>query len=419
MRKRRWQLGSLIAALACLVGSRAPRCLLAADAPAEERGIASPQNVTSGNAPSATATAKATPDADESAGLGRVFFLVPSKDRQRLDEQLRFAGASRQQWIDAVLRAKPKQGRAVAFLLANMPKQDLISLKSDFLLRNVELAYEARAKTPWAAAVPNEIFLNDVLPYANLNERRDDWRGDFFGRFFPLVKNCKSAAEAAQVLNREVFKAVSVCYSATKRPKPDQSPCESIEAHYASCSGLSILLVDACRAVGVPARVVGTRMWADKSGNHTWVEIWDGQWRYMGAAEPGEFNKTWFSSIAAKASAPETYIYAASFRRTFASFPLVWDPTNRDYPAIDVTGYYVDRRTLTVHVGLVPSSASVPVRIEVRQRGVLVAEAQGSEAEFNLAADTTYSLTVTLNNGQKINKQVHLPKDADLTVELP
>ncbi len=142
---------------------------------------------------------------------------------------------------------------------------------------------------------------------------------------------------------------------------------------------------------------------------------------YVGAAEPGEFNQTWFSGKAAKAddSRPEHRIYAASFRPTGNSFPLVWDPTNTDYPAVDVTGYYVNRRTLTVHVGLVPSSASVPVRIEVRQAGVLVAEAQGPRAEFNLAADNTYSLMVTLNNGHKINKEVHLPKDADLTVELP
>ena len=351
----------------------------------------------------------------------RATVRFPKKSGNKSTSGCSFAGDNRQQWVEALAHAEAGQRCAVAFLLANMPERDLKSLKADFLLRNVELACKARAKTAWAAAVPEEIFLNDVLPYSNLNERRDDWRGDFFQRFFPLVKDCKTANEAVQILNREVFKAVKVSYHPTKRPKPDQSPYESMEAHFASCSGLSILLVDACRAVGVPARVAGTPLWADHSGNHTWVEIWDGQWRYVGAAEPGEFNQTWFSGKAAKAddSRPEHRIYAASFRPTGNSFPLVWDPTNTDYPAVDVTGYYVNRRTLTVHVGLVPSSASVPVRIEVRQAGVLVAEAQGPRAEFNLAADNTYSLMVTLNNGHKINKEVHLPKDADLTVELP
>ena len=61
---------------------------------------------------------------------------------------------------------------------------------------------------------------------------------------------------------------------------------ESMETGLASCTGLSILLIDACRSVGVPARFVGTPLWADGSGNHSWVEIWDGGWHFVGAAEP-------------------------------------------------------------------------------------------------------------------------------------
>jgi hypothetical protein len=162
------------------------------------------------------------------------------------------------------------------------------------------------------------------------------------------VKDCKSTGEAAQVLNREAFKVMNVKYHATKRPKPDQSPYESAEAGYASCSGLSILLVDACRAVGVPARVVGTPLWSNGSGNHTWVEIWDGQWRFVGAAEPGPFNQTWFGDLAAKADLPAHGVYAASFRQTGKPFPLVWDPKCTDYPAEDVTAFYAGRQYLNV-----------------------------------------------------------------------
>ena len=44
---------------------------------------------------------------------------------------------------------------------------------------------------------------------------------------------------------------INVRYHARKRPKPDQSPYESIDAGFASCTGLSVLLIDACRSVGV------------------------------------------------------------------------------------------------------------------------------------------------------------------------
>ena len=107
---------------------------------------------------------------------------------------------------------------------------------------------------------------------------------------------------------------------ARKRPKPDQSPLESIEAKYASCSGLSILLIDACRAVCVPARFAGTPRWTTKWGNHSWVEIWDERWHFTGACEydPSGLDKAWFLADASQARKddPRHAIYASSWRAT-------------------------------------------------------------------------------------------------------
>jgi transglutaminase-like putative cysteine protease len=118
--------------------------------------------------------------------------------------------------------------------------------------------------------VPEEIFLNDILPYACLNERRDDWREKLREISLPLVAECKTPGEAAQRLNEKLFPLLKVRYS-TERKRADQCPSESIASGKATCTGLAILLVDACRAVGVPARVAGTPMWSNLRGNHTWV----------------------------------------------------------------------------------------------------------------------------------------------------
>ena len=71
----------------------------------------------------------------------------------------------------------------------------------------------------------------------------------------------------------------------------------------ATCTGLSIMLVEACRAVGVPARVAGIASWPGRGGNHTWVEVWDDGWHFVGAAEPDEkgLDHAWFVGDAAKA----------------------------------------------------------------------------------------------------------------------
>ena len=117
--------------------------------------------------------------------------------------------------------------------------------------------------------------MNDVLPYASLDETRENWRPDFYERSARIVKDCKTATEAVQAINKEFFKEYKVHYN-TGRKRPNQSPSESKELGMATCTGLSIILVDACRAVGIPARVAGTALWANKRGNHTWAEVYDG-----------------------------------------------------------------------------------------------------------------------------------------------
>jgi len=220
-----------------------------------------------------------------------------------------------------------------------MPGRDLVALKGDFLLENISLAYQAKADVPWGKEVPQEIFLNYVLPYASLNERRDNWRADFYRRFIHTAQHSKNIDEAVMALNKSVFDSLHVSYSAQKRPKPDQSPYESTQARYASCTGLSILLTDALRSVGIPARIAGIAMWPDDSGNHTWVEIWDGEWHYTGAAEPGLLDHTWFTAKASQTD-PRHPIFAVSFRRTRLSFPMPWAPGLKFVSAQDVTSHY-------------------------------------------------------------------------------
>ncbi len=249
--------------------------------------------------------------------------------------------------IEQALQAVPADQRpGMEFLIANMPERDLQSLSAEFLLENVDYSYRAWNESPWKARVPEQVFLSDVLPYASINERRDRWRKDFFERFRLLVAGIDSPGLAAARLNQRIFGLLDVKYS-TKRPKADQSPYESIDAHLASCTGLSVLLVDACRAVGVPARLVGTPRWTDNSGNHTWVEVWDDGWHFTGAAEPAgdKLDDAWFVQRAAQARPddPRHAIYAASYRKTGLKFPLLW-ARNADYvQAVDVTASYLTR----------------------------------------------------------------------------
>ncbi len=246
--------------------------------------------------------------------------------------------------IEAALELVPaEQRQGMQFLVTHMPERDLNSLTAEFLLENTRYAYQAWESSPWKADIPQEIFFNNVLPYANINEGRDRWRAEFYERFRPLVKDAKTPAEAAAILNQNIFKILNVRYS-TQRRKADQSPQESIKSGLASCTGLSILLIDACRAVGVPARFAGTPLWTNLSGNHSWVEVWDHGWHFTGAAEPNglELDKAWFVGNASTAlrDDPRHAIFAVSYKRTSLDFPLVWDEKIDYVHAVNVTDFY-------------------------------------------------------------------------------
>ena len=262
-----------------------------------------------------------------------------------IEARFKLAGENRSELEQAIKLAPKDQRSAIEFLILNMRKKDLQSLSADFLLDNVKVAYEARAAAPWADQVSDDLFFNDILPYANVDEVRENWRAKLREICLPIVKDCKTTGEAAQELNKQLFKKVKVKYS-RKRKKANQSPSESMDTGLASCTGLSILLVDACRSVHVPARLTGIPRWSNKNGNHTWVEVWsDGDWHFTGAAEYNAegLDRAWFQRDASLANKSKRMnsIYSISFARTDTVFPLVWsrDRENAVY-AINVTDRY-------------------------------------------------------------------------------
>ncbi len=208
-------------------------------------------------------------------------------------------------WGRGFIREAAEQGGqdnglqiALQFLSKNMPVRDRTTVSDQDLVQTANLAIRARRATAWGRAVPHAVFLNDVLPYRHLDEPYEPWRPLFFWKLAALVANATSTTEAAQVQPRfrgsesgpPHMPSVRSCNhppsSVPDSPthprhpqiinkhvwglfhdppiffKPDQTPeimapGQVIAAGYASCTGLSIFLASACRAVGIPARVAG------------------------------------------------------------------------------------------------------------------------------------------------------------------
>jgi len=257
-----------------------------------------------------------------------------------------------------------------------MPPWDAVNagtLEPGILNVTVELALQARQSHAWAADVPWTVFKDWVLPYASTNEARTDWRRLFRTTLAPLVVNATSRKEAVQILNRQLWSALRpwgpIVFKSQQTPLI-YDPMSTLAYGFASCTGISIVLVDALRSVGVPARLTGTPAWNGDVdvGNHNWVEVWLGDeieleeegWAFMEGAPAGGGSLSdpctkWFCSPSKMAG---TSVFAARFdRQTNKTFyPMSWDLGNRNVPGVNRTAYYrgacarCGSRRLSVHV---------------------------------------------------------------------
>lgn len=277
---------------------------------------------------------------------------VPAEWRADLDAAI--ASSERGEELKAALESMDKnQRKDMAYLIINMPDFDRNGIDLELLKENVEYANIAREQFAWAQQLPEEVYLCDVLPYAVVDEVRDSWRKELYGIFAPEVEGCATMYDAICAVNANIPRLTGVDYN-TLREKTNQSPSESMRQGMASCTGLSILLVDAYRAVGIPARFVGTASWHDNRGNHSWTEVWlDGEWRVTEYYFPSQLDHLWFMPDASKAKADDrTYaIYATRFAGGNDWFPMVWADEDEDGPieelpkwvgAENVTQHYID-----------------------------------------------------------------------------
>ncbi len=267
---------------------------------------------------------------------------VPEKYYPLLDSALIKAGDNAVELISVLKNTPSEQKEAAAFLISYMPEKDLKTLSSGFISAQISGAWKVRTEFEWCKNLPDSIFFNEVLPYFSLDEKRDNWREDFYQKFAPLVQGSKNIYEAIDAVNKNVKDVLNVEYN-TKRSIVNISPFQAMKENMATCTGLSFLLVDAFRSVGIPARVAGTPLWTNLRGNHNWVEVWiDGEW-YFTEYYPDKLNKSWFLGDAGKAdpTKPIHWIYASSYKPGDTYFLRVWDRDAKDINAVNVTERYI------------------------------------------------------------------------------
>ena len=230
----------------------------------------------------------------------------------------------------------------LSYLMNHMSRNELDRLGPERALHHAAVMRQAWQDAPWADEVDESLWRAAILPPTHVSEACEDWCDTINLRLDGVGTTSITVRETVRQLNAAIGDTLGVHYHATKRRAPDQGPLETLESGWSSCTGLSILLADSCRIRGIPARLVGTPLWIDDSGNHTWVEVWaDGGWHFLEAADPSSWDTAWFAAKAAKADPadPMHRIYAVMPDGPHV-FPMAWDLDRTDIRGEDVTARY-------------------------------------------------------------------------------
>ncbi|MBI3270098.1 MAG: transglutaminase domain-containing protein [Planctomycetes bacterium] len=294
----------------------------------------------------------------------RAAFLdgVPADLRSDVSRALDLAGDNAPALMAGVCGVEGERERRWAcWLVAHMPDkvhvrcspegrvehvQDLRVVTADMLAHHVRLAAAARERFPWARDLPEELYLENVLPHRFTEEPLEDWRAGLWGELEPLAAKCPTAEEAVLAINRwaaERFKYVP-------RGAEDLGILSALKEGKGRCEDMSNLVRAALATCGLPAASVYTPWWPRGDGNHAWNEVYlAGAWRqFMGCeptAEPPHFDRMKKDRVFAK-------VYRCGFVR------------GRNAPE-DVTAEYTPVRDLDLRL----DAPDAPVELCVMNMG--------------------------------------------------
>lgn len=234
---------------------------------------------------------------------------LPDDLREAVEKTLKIAGENKEELLKFLVSVEESRRRAAAFLVAYMPDAMAASVKCEDLLSEFRLAFDARNRFPWGKNMPDEIFMQYVLPNVCAQEPFERFRAYLLPIMREVLAKCKDMEEAALEVNR--WCGNHFRFKQTQRR--DQGVFENLRRGYGRCEEMSILYIAAARTACIPARKVWTPYWANMDNNHAWVEVWiNGKWKYLGACEPADrLNKAWFTGPARRAA----LVLAAAYGR--------------------------------------------------------------------------------------------------------
>lgn len=175
---------------------------------------------------------------------------------------------------------------------------DLEAVKADFLIENIDAAFEAWRGHPWGKEIPFDVFCETILPYRGSEEPLVPWRRACRERLADVYAGLATTdpAEAGRAVLGAAGKWIGFDEIYYLHPT-DQGYDEMCRGKLGRCEDISNMMAYAARASAVLCATDYTPAWADRDNNHAWEVLLDAQ---------------------GKGKAPLTHRAAKIYRKTFS-----------------------------------------------------------------------------------------------------
>ncbi|MCC8088683.1 MAG: hypothetical protein LIO79_05400 [Rikenellaceae bacterium] len=148
---------------------------------------------------------------------------------------------------------------------------DLNNIKAEYLIKNIDDAFDTWEKAPWYNEIDFDIFCKYILPYKIKDEPIVEWRSTLKEIYQPLIDTIQDMQTAYEI----IYNRIQKLYRPGSLNCPyTRDPIILNSALFGDCHISSFYTVFVMRALGIPASLDYTPKWANYGNNtHTWVSL--------------------------------------------------------------------------------------------------------------------------------------------------
>ncbi len=150
-------------------------------------------------------------------------------------------------------------------------KSDLNTVKADYLIQNIDYAFESWQQSPWVNTISFEIFCEYILPYRVFEEPLEPWRKMLYHKYDSISQHVSDIKQATSLLNQALIKEISTLNLNEYPSVMTWSDLKKLKA--GKCAHKVFATVTAMRTLGIPVAIDFTPNWANSASGHLWCSL--------------------------------------------------------------------------------------------------------------------------------------------------